>query len=489
MLERFEIPLLADRLVFRTARGAPFVGPQTSISAQPWVAVARVASDAIAFAGSLSVAWVVAHTVAVVSGASLQLSVDIFAKLGALACGLIGFFAVRGHYQRREPFWSDSRQVLIASAFLLLLTSFVEYAAKTSASRILVVGTWVSFALLAVVLRRITPRILDHLGYWKIPTVIVGRGETARQAIEALMSEPLLGYEIVGQVSMPADQDQPGGHFWRGIMRQFQARFVVLAPEGDERPQRPLMEALVRECVPFALIPPLEGLPVADCTRTYFFSHDTVMMQYRDNLLQPLARGAKVIFDVFAAALLLLILSPLLLLIAAAVKLDGGAVLYSHRRIGMGGRSFGCLKFRSMLENADGVLQELLRSDPAAAAEWAAKRKLRNDPRITRVGALLRKTSLDELPQLLNVLRLEMSLVGPRPIIDAEITYYGDDIAYYMQTRPGITGLWQVSGRSDTTYAQRRHLDTWYVKNWTLWHDIAILAKTIPAVLKRRGAI
>jgi undecaprenyl-phosphate galactose phosphotransferase len=489
MLERFEISLLADRFVFRAARGAQIVGPQSSATVQPLVAAVRVTSDIVAFVLSLSMAWLAARSLANATGSTLQLTVDVFAKLGLLACGLIAYFAVHGHYQRREPFWSDSRQVLLTSAFLLLLNSFVEYAAKTAASRVLVVGTWVTFAVLAIVLRRITPRILDRLGMWKIPTVVVGRGETARQAIEALLSEPALGYDIIGQVSLPTLPDRPSGHFWRGIMRQFQADFVVLAPEGDERPQRALMEALVRESVPFALIPPLEGLPVADCSRTYFFSHDTIMMMYRDNLLQPLARAAKVVFDVVAAAFLLLILSPLLAAIAVAVKLDGGSVLYSHKRIGLGGRSFGCLKFRSMAENADVILQELLRSDPQAAEEWAAKRKLRNDPRITRVGALLRKTSLDELPQLLNVLRLEMSLVGPRPIIEAEVVYYGDDIAYYMQTRPGLTGLWQVSGRSDTTYAQRMHLDTWYVKNWTLWHDIAILAKTIPAVLKRRGAV
>ncbi len=168
--------------------------------------------------------------------------------------------------------------------------------------------------------------------------------------------------------------------------------------------------------------------------------------------------------------------------------MDGGPALYAHRRIGAGGREFMCLKFRSMITDGDAVLRRLLETDPKAAAEWSETRKLRRDPRITWIGRILRTTSLDELPQLLNVLRLEMSLVGPRPIVRGEIERYADEIAFYYETRPGITGLWQVSGRSDTSYVQRVHLDTWYVKNWTLWHDLAILAKTIPAVLKRQGA-
>ena len=146
------------------------------------------------------------------------------------------------------------------------------------------------------------------------------------------------------------------------------------------------------------------------------------------------------------------------------------------------------LKFRSMVTNSEAVLQQLLSTNPLAAAEWQQAQKLRHDPRITKLGSFLRRTSLDELPQLINVLRLEMSLVGPRPIVQAEIARYGEDIAYYYETRPGLTGLWQVSGRTETAYAHRVQLDTWYVKNWTIWHDLAIIAKTVPAVLQRRGA-
>ena len=271
-------------------------------------------------------------------------------------------------------------------------------------------------------------------------------------------------------------------------MQQHDAGLLVLSYEACTAPGRDTLEALVRERIPFALMPEAEGLPVLGFRQTRFFSHDTVMFSYRNNLASPIARGAKIMFDCAAAAAALIVLAPVMALIAIMVKLDGGPVLFRHMRVGFEGRSFPCLKFRSMVMNGDEVLRDVLATDPAAAIEWAHSHKLQNDPRITAVGRFLRVTSLDELPQLFNVLRLEMSLVGPRPIVEAEVERYGEDISYYFETRPGLTGLWQVSGRTGTTYAHRVRLDTWYVKNWTMWHDLAIIARTIPAVLRREGA-
>lgn len=199
-------------------------------------------------------------------------------------------------------------------------------------------------------------------------------------------------------------------------------------------------------------------------------------------------RSAKVILDLFGAALLLLAASPVLLALWVLVRLDGGPGTYGHMRVGLNGKKFPCLKFRSMVVNSAQALDDILASDPVAAAEWAATRKLKNDPRITPVGRFLRKTSLDELPQLLNVLRLEMSLVGPRPVVESELDYYGRNARYYLAVRPGVTGLWQVSGRSDTSYGERVRLDTDYVRGWTLGRDVMILLKTLPAVLFQKGA-
>jgi lipopolysaccharide/colanic/teichoic acid biosynthesis glycosyltransferase len=185
----------------------------------------------------------------------------------------------------------------------------------------------------------------------------------------------------------------------------------------------------------------------------------------------------------------LVFLLPVMLLIAITVHVqDGGPVLFAHRRIGLNGRTFRCLKFRSMAVDAEQRLAALLESDPAARAEWEADHKLRQDPRVTRLGAFLRKTSLDELPQLLNVLRGDMSLVGPRPIVEAEVEKYGRRFRDYCAVKPGITGLWQVSGRNDTGYRTRVALDSVYARRRHLGLDAYIIVATVPAVLTRRGS-
>lgn len=202
--------------------------------------------------------------------------------------------------------------------------------------------------------------------------------------------------------------------------------------------------------------------------------------------LRPAAKRA---LDILGAGTLLLLALPAFLVIAALVKLDGGRAFYAHERVGRGGRLFGCLKFRSMVMDSDRRLAALLASDPAARAEWEATRKLKNDPRVTWIGRVLRATSLDELPQLINVLKGDMSLVGPRPVQAAELAaFYGAAAQHYMAVRPGITGPWQVSGRSDTSYAQRVALDVAYVTHPSILTDVKILLRTPAAVLARRGA-
>lgn len=186
--------------------------------------------------------------------------------------------------------------------------------------------------------------------------------------------------------------------------------------------------------------------------------------------------------------MLMALLAPAFVVLWWLVRKTGKQVFFGHERIGRGGKPFKCYKFRSMVPDAEKVLEELLRNDPAAREEWAREFKLKNDPRITSVGAFLRKTSLDELPQLWNVLKGEMSLVGPRPVVAEEIERYGQQAQHYMQARPGMTGLWQVSGRNDIDYDSRVYLDTWYVKNWSLWSDIVILLRTVRVVLGRDGA-
>lgn len=189
------------------------------------------------------------------------------------------------------------------------------------------------------------------------------------------------------------------------------------------------------------------------------------------------------------ALILLTLFSPLMAVVAWLIwRKDGNPIFFGHYRVGRDGQMFKCWKFRSMVVNSAEILAELLKNDPAAKAEWDRDQKLTNDPRITPVGAFLRKTSLDELPQLFNVLKGEMRLVGPRPITLGELDRYGEARWHYLNAMPGMTGLWQVSGRSDTTYEERVELDRDYVEQRSLWSDVVILVKTIAVVLGKGGA-
>lgn len=200
----------------------------------------------------------------------------------------------------------------------------------------------------------------------------------------------------------------------------------------------------------------------------------------------PVKRG----FDIFFSALALLLALPFLVFIFVGIKLtSGGKVFFSHERIGRGGKKFSCYKFRTMYPDAEKRLKEILKQCPERKKEWDATHKLKNDPRVTPIGAFLRKTSLDELPQFWNVLKGDLSVVGPRPVVDDELkTHFGPKAEKILSIRPGITGLWQVSGRSDTSYSTRVMLDEKYVDNHSLMLDIKLIAKTIPSMISSKGA-
>jgi exopolysaccharide production protein ExoY len=203
-----------------------------------------------------------------------------------------------------------------------------------------------------------------------------------------------------------------------------------------------------------------------------------------DGLPVPIGLTPKRIVDIALALFGIVLLAPLLIICCAlTISSSSGPALFRHRRVGFDGKHFDCLKFRTMVEDAPQRLEKLLRSDPLAAAEWAENRKLRHDPRVTAIGAIMRKSSLDELPQLFNVLKGDMSIVGPRPVTEEELERYNSAIDAYLACRPGITGLWQVSGRSSTSYEQRVALDLYYANNWSLALDAKIMVVTVPSLL------
>ncbi len=400
---------------------------------------------------------------------------------------LLGYFGGRGHYTTRVPSWTQLGDVVIATIVALACDIFLTIAIYQKPVLLEGLLRWILYCPCLLLFRSAARQALRYCGMWTLRTVIVAPPDEMLAAEAALLSDPALGYSLAGTVA----PDWAASLSDDALLEVISARgadFVVITVGGEAQAEKTVLDALRRTGLPLALVPALRGLPVVGFRQHYFLGHDIVMLVSSSNLSRPFSQVLKTAFDQGAAVMLLLLLAPLLLALTILVRLDGGPALYRHRRIGAGGRVFDCLKFRSMSVDADRILRKLLATDPAAAAEWAATQKLRNDPRVTRIGRFLRASSLDELPQLFNVLRGEMSLVGPRPIVLAEVARYGSAIEHYYAAKPGLTGLWQVSGRSDMSYARRVQLDVWYVRNWTLWHDIAILFKTIPAVFLQRGA-
>jgi lipopolysaccharide/colanic/teichoic acid biosynthesis glycosyltransferase len=207
------------------------------------------------------------------------------------------------------------------------------------------------------------------------------------------------------------------------------------------------------------------------------------------SLLHPFGGVAKRLADIAIAVPALIMTAPLLVAVACAVKLhDGGPVLFLQPRVGLDGGTFTLVKFRTMVQDGPERLAQVLREDPAAAREWAETQKLANDPRVTRLGRFLRKSSLDELPQLLNVLLGHMSIVGPRPMLVDQAASYGPVFDAYCTARPGITGLWQVSGRNKTSFHRRSELDAAYLQHWSIKQDLALIVRTVGVVLRHEGA-
>jgi Undecaprenyl-phosphate galactose phosphotransferase WbaP len=392
----------------------------------------------------------------------------------------------------------EIRRVFTATTTVYLLlgsTTFLFKEAETFSRAIFLVA-WV-LSLVGVPLTR---ALLRHWfaaqPWWGYPVVIMGAGKTGEEVARAMQRQPGLGFKPVAFL----DDDHTKQGECRGIpvlgglalapklAREWGVRHAVLAIPGISRPR--LLEVIERYGSAFpklTLIPDLFGMASLWVSATDMGG--ILGLDLRHNLLQPSARWLKRGLDLMGVLVGGLLLLPLLALIALLIRLDSsGPVGFAHERLGKDGRRFRALKFRTMVQNADEVLCQALKQDPALRAEWERDQKLRRDPRITRVGAWLRRTSLDELPQLWNVLVGEMSLVGPRPIVQAEVERYGDRFSLYAQVLPGMTGLWQVSGRNQTPYAQRVALDTYYVRNWSPWLDFYLLARTVWAVLWSDGA-
>lgn len=404
-----------------------------------------------------------------------------------------------GLYKKRLPFWRMTANLFRISLYAAGLVICLLYFTKqsTQISRVYVLGASVlCFAYLAIT-HYLLRSVLSAAGIWQRPVILVGSGKAAETLAAAFANEPHLGYHVVGIVAdsplAPPLTDYPllgGSNSLVETVRSTGVREVVFALHGDEQPR--LLE-LINRVQPhvnsISVAPNLFGLPMVNMDIETFFTQKALLLTVPNNLARPVNRALKRAFDLVFSLLGLILALPIMAVLCFIIRLDSrGSILYAHRRMGKSGKPFDCLKFRTMVAGADRVLQEYLAESAAAREEWNRGCKLKDDPRVTRVGRWLRRTSLDELPQLFNVLRGEMSMVGPRPITEQEVQRYGDCIRDYYAVAPGITGYWQVNGRNDVDYDARVKMDSWYVRNWSIWLDLTILIKTAKTPFRGRGA-
>lgn len=344
--------------------------------------------------------------------------------------------------------------------------------------------------------RALTRYLFAQKRWWGYPVMVLGAGKTGEMVVRTLQQRPRIGLKPV--VVLDDNPDKHGSlhnvpvlggvELAPVLAKARKIPYAIVAMPGVSRDR--LLQILEQYGQTFAhllIIPDLFGF-----SSLWVEAKDMggiLGLEVRQQLLLPGPRLAKFLIDRLITLMGGLIVLPFIILIALLIRIDSpGPILYGQIRIGQNGESFKAWKFRSMVKNADRTLESYLDAHPELRQSWERDHKLRNDPRITRVGRFLRQTSLDELPQLWNILRGEMSLVGPRPIVDEEIQRYGEKFGLYTKVTPGLTGLWQVSGRNNLTYEERVSLDAYYVRNWSVWLDLYILIRTVWVVISGEGA-
>jgi Undecaprenyl-phosphate galactose phosphotransferase WbaP len=377
----------------------------------------------------------------------------------------------------------------------IILSRFIEDAEFDAISAAFVIS-FCSSSLIILTCRSFTHLALRKTRIKGIPAVIYGSGGAWKNVVDRLLKSRHLSY-------VPAlilDASPASGDIYRDIpvihdadagpeiVRRFNIKMAIVAMSGINRAD---MAHLINHSVSAFRY----NILIPD-----FGSAANIWMSVRDfngilgfatgnRLKMPWNLGGKRLMDAVLIAIGGIIVLPFLLLIALLIKLSSpGPVLYRHKRVGQDGREIFVYKFRSMVKDADEKLKAMLEADPALRAEWEAGYKLKNDPRITPIGKFLRRTSFDEFPQLINIIKGEMSFVGPRPVTRDEVERYGEDFHRIFSVKPGLTGLWQVSGRSDTDYEERIAYDTYYLQSWSVWIDIWVLYKTIEVVIRGKGA-
>ncbi len=410
------------------------------------------------------------------------------------------FWAQARIYNTMQPFIYTVRSIFYGVSFAVVACVVALYFFTSwQAPRSFFLVFWLLMLMTVYIERMVVSLYLKHRHHLYEDVLLIGAGKTAERALHFFHDDLGYRYNIVGFIDdAPISAKIPQQYKLLGkvdeaenIVKNSKVQTVIITAPGMERDKLQKLITTVQPHVRnLSYVPDLIGTPMTDVEAQSLFSEEILMLHMRNNLALRRNRIYKRIFDLTLTIVGGVAISPILLLLALCIKLDSkGSVFYNADRIGKDGKTFKCYKFRSMHTNGDEILQQYLAENPTAAAEWKTYAKLRDyDPRVTKAGTWMRKYSLDELPQIFNVLLGDMSLVGPRPYLPREKNDIGEDIKTITMSLPGITGYWQVSGRNDVSFQERVTMDTWYVRNWSVWLDIMYLAKTFTAVLFGKGA-
>lgn len=394
---------------------------------------------------------------------------NLYLNFLALYIFPIALMAYEGIYTKRYDFWHESREVIkslfMAFTAILAILAITKTISDYSRSTILLIFMVMIFFI--PLFKNIGKKALYKIGVWQLEANIIG-------------NDPFISNEIFNN------------HYF-GYIKTTKKKAKTVFINSNNLSAKELSQIVEREIQKrqeVIFIPLLNDYNITQSHIYELSNTHTNLIVFKNRLKSKYRVMIQQIFNYILSILMLPILLPIIVILAILIKKESpGPIFFTHNRIGKNGNIIPVLKFRSMYNDASERLKKLLRENELAKEEWEKTFKLKDDPRVTKVGTFLRKTSLDELPQIFNVLKGEMNFVGPRPVIQKEIDqYYKESAEYYFMVKPGITGLWQVSGRSDTNYDFRIKTDKWYVLNWSLWLDIVILLKTVKIVLKRQGA-
>jgi Undecaprenyl-phosphate galactose phosphotransferase WbaP len=402
-------------------------------------------------------------------------------------------------YFKTFSLWDEIKIIIksVIISFIVILSILFFGKLSQAYSRTLIITYNVFLILLFPITRTFVRKLLYRSDLLVKKALIIGSNGLAEDIYSSFKKEPNLCYKVAGFIDDRKDDKRIEYYkVHRGIKKIYSyiklahITDVIIAKEniGTEELSK-LINHIQHRVENVIYVPEISGIAAYGTDIKYFFNQQMIAFEIKNNLSNPITYISKRIIDYILSVIIFAVIIIPMIAVMILIKLTSpGAVIYSQERIGKNGKPFRCYKFRTMFNDADERLKEILSKDPDKKKEWETYWKLKDDPRITPIGKFIRKTSIDELPQIFNVLKGEMSLVGPRPYLPREWNFIKEESYIIHALPPGITGLWQVSGRSNTSYEQRVSIDSWYVKNWNLWLDIVILLKTVRAVIRHDGA-